>query len=288
MAKIARQKDLKDSIAVLEQLVKELKVIDASEPADSNYDLYNWMLAGNMSKLQDNITTFIEEKLPPIDPQTVECVANHLEGWVIGKELGRGVTGVVYTLTPGSDSKEQRVLKVSPILKSEKASPPEDITYASAAGRLGFGPLVYDSFICPVQDRAEYSAILYIVSQRLSGPTLFEMKPRDPKYLKEGLTLYYNLLANTGIAQSDFHPGNLMFEGDKLYLIDYAESKSMDVTDRKAIWEHLVEQANLFIDHVIMSARELTPVERKVLRATYWVTAEEWFNTLKASWEVSA
>lgn len=190
-------------------------------------------------------------------------------GWELGKPIAHGTTGTVYALEESSPVQEsktagKRVLKVNDRNNEQQE---HESKYATAAGELGIGPKVFESGTCGDNS--------LVVLQRLSGPTLLETYPFEPERIQQALLLYHRLLTQTGIAQHDLTADNLIFDQDRLYLIDYGRSIKLNRLDHAEAEKEMRHMANALVLDIEDAVWESDP-DYKTFTNAYRSAASDW------------
>jgi hypothetical protein len=114
-----------------------------------------------------------------------------LEGYTIGHSLDVHGKGLVYELTDAKGISD-RILKISSMDLYE-LDDRDEVTegiVSWAAGDIDVGPKVYKRRL----DTRDEEVTEYIVSERLSGPTMDKVYPYTSTQIKTALTLYHKLL----------------------------------------------------------------------------------------------
>ena len=158
---------------------------------------------------------------------------------ILLEKLGEGVEGAVYHVCDTTNVVRcNLVLKVEGILEEgDEENDEEEVDgqvvrkteaehtkssfIAYVAGLLGIGPRIERYGRCSPVAKDKF----YTVMQNLSGPTLANRFPYSAKDVNDALNLNLNLL-KAGYAQRDGHLDNYMFDGKRLYLIDYGAAIS--------------------------------------------------------------
>lgn len=192
----------------------------------------------------------IDKKWPEEIPHELyPCVDKLLGPLHIGAPLGRGAYGQLWRVCKDSElsdcpyalkqsihhdvSKKDPSDELLPVTCGRVRRRIDEIKAAEIASRLGVGPRIFGSTVCPL---AEHQSRDYILSQRLSGPTLTDDPLRNMDGIKEAMDLYYKLIREGRILHMDFHSENLMFdtpssEGEakkrRLYILDYGLARSL-------------------------------------------------------------
>ncbi len=169
--------------------------------------LREWISAGGLESLRPHLEHYLSTY------GDLSCAERIYAPYVLKDELGTGNMGIVFELCMPTGGQCDRVLKTTTYTSGAQ----KESELQSRASDLGIGPYVYKYGICKTVD----GDIAYIVSQRLSGGTMADKYPYEPTTIKQALDLYYALLTKAHITQNDLKPTNLMWEGDRLYLIDY-------------------------------------------------------------------
>lgn len=212
----------------------------------------------------------------------------------LGEYLSEGEFAQVWTLVASNLS--DRVLKIQTIDRKEEEEGSDrplgtEIKMAIKAGEMGVGPLIHGTLLEPI-DGDHY--MQYIVQDRLSGPTVDDLLPLiTPEIVISGLTLYHTLLSK-GHIQGDLTASNLMYNKDRLYLIDYGfgntsdeweqwEAKDMETEFPRhcgAMREAMEGQVKRLLSSISGKFRRnksSTPVTKEI-RATLVKAAEEWMS----------
>jgi predicted Ser/Thr protein kinase len=129
------------------------------------------------------------------------------------------------------------------------------------AGILGIGPPVYFVGKC----EGNY----YIVMKKLTGPSLISTYPFDSKYVVKALELYYELL-KAGFDHRDFHAGNLLFDGNKFYLIDYGDAKPIH-SKTKDLKPFMKDAIKSFIENLYFIVDSKEPIVKYEQLANDWL-----------------
>ena len=98
----------------------------------------------------------------------------------------------------------------------------KEVLISRAIGKAGIGPEVHDVFICMNSG--------FIVMERWDGDYRSLVK-KDDKYKEDDLRAIAYLvqkLHRLGIIHNDLHLGNLVWDGESLHMIDFAELKTVD------------------------------------------------------------
>lgn len=264
---------------VAQRRIKELRnILDQTEyvlnhgRSDEAIELMDWLVTNENSVFGDLIGA-LDGHRAAIDPKARGCVDEILDGWTVGEFIGSGAAASTFLLTKAG-TEEKRVLREAPHGKME-----QDAELAIEAGELGIGPKVYGALICPVK-RSIYPSPLYMVSHYLPGPSLYDALPFDQDYLRDALTLYYDLLTRGGIAQGDLAVSNLKFDGDRLYLYDYDNSKRLEAKellargDTRVLTDEMIEAAMVLLDSI--SRADFKHAEREKILALYNDTINKW------------
>lgn len=152
----------------------------------------------------------------------------------------RGSFGKVYIVGDGVNN--DRILKVQ---SWGLYSFEEEAKFARKAHKLGVGPEIYSNGNCRDIDGTKTK---YIYMQRLNGGTFRDNFPYTSDQFRDALDVYYKLYQN-GIDQNDFYTSNLMYNDDKLYMIDYGLAKYVD---NEKPYGHLRGKATKLCKSVLM------------------------------------
>ncbi|CAH6418300.1 Hypothetical protein POVN_LOCUS73 [uncultured virus] len=249
-----------DSFTVLgKQLVEELEMTDKVDAT-----LLGWMTeihGYNVSRLGKDLVLALYTKEYPIREEWAVCAAKLLEGWQLGKRLDDNV----HELTkPGVEGK--RIFKVS--IDSEN-----EVICSRIAAELKIGPQVYGTVRC---GKLSDMNVDYLVLQHLSGPVLRDLyftSAMDPVYLKQALTLYYNLIVEGKYDQNDFHAGNVILNGNRVYLIDFGIAQPVDPEmDAHQLYALLYDAASLLLASLVTHGKNVVKADKKTLTA-HWLRA---------------
>lgn len=176
----------------------------------------------------------------------------------IDKKIASGTRGSIWTI----DNQPERALKFTKNTERDEKKASIEESIAQYAASLGIGPPISSVSIC----QGHY----YIVMKKLSGPSLEELYPFDSSYIDRALDLYYKLLQN-GVIQNDFHAGNLILDGKRLYLIDYGDASFLS---EKPDFKMHMEEA---IDSLLGNLYNFTDDNDPILE--YQQVAKTWIKT---------
>ncbi len=160
----------------------------------------------------------------------LSCVVKEIAPWYPSRILGAGGQGVVFEVCK-KHNECVAVVKISQKLLPKSQSEPQSNEgfIASKAGKLGIGPIIYQWGRC--KNKTKQNVVTdFIVMEKLSGPTLEASYPYKSEDIIAALNLYYNLLVNHNILHRDFKASNLMFNENRLYLIDYGVAVKFDIS----------------------------------------------------------
>ncbi|CAH6418667.1 Hypothetical protein POVN_LOCUS386 [uncultured virus] len=267
------------ALTTLRDLVKRLDaLVEGGTPSLDAAALYEWLDKDGLHSLKVGLLDLVDNYEPILDAATEKCLAEALDGWTPGFSVDEGRK--LYELSkPGEPS--TRLLKVEGEPNREDIrmgmNPATEAAYAELAARIGVGPTIYGSAICPDKNGARK---YYTVMQRLAGPTLAEAKGVKIADLIAAVTLYYRLLTEAGVEQHDFHTGNVMFDGNRLYIIDYGMAGQItaeEARDPQTISNKVRKAAAILIDSTLPVYLNVEKNEREV--------TERW---LEANYEVEA
>lgn len=159
----------------------------------------------------------------PLTPVLLEF----LDGIIPGPLLDAGTQGTIYELTNTTILKRtcyDEDYVDNPTFRRGDVATIAEVELGTRAGELGVGPRIHRSMVI-LGDIPEDDAI-YIIMDRLSGPTLEVMYPPTPEMLVAILNLFLVLIEN-GIDQHDATLSNLMFDQGRLYVIDYGRAEPL-------------------------------------------------------------
>ncbi|CAH6418975.1 Hypothetical protein POVN_LOCUS701 [uncultured virus] len=259
-----------ESASIFVELAERLKKLSSKEASASEAKaLLQWLRSDGLKSIRPGLEAFLEAKSEvkassdQFDAKTFQCVGGILEGWSMGKLLGAGTMGEVFELIKKGETSD-RVLKRTHYSAAYMKEEWTEGKMAKIAGDLGIGPKVYGIAICPITEgvfgfEGENRVYEYIVMQRLSGPTLVDDYPYKPQGIQDALTLYYNFLVKTGIAQRDPKGSNFMYDNGRLYMTDYGIAKlstTYPTWTRAAFAGFMSRQAALLINSMTVKGDE--------------------------------
>ncbi|CAH6418692.1 Hypothetical protein POVN_LOCUS411 [uncultured virus] len=219
--------------ARLRNVADYLEAVATKRKQEDAEKLLQWVTAGGFESFVEPVTQYLQQELETLavikeqverkpilkvfDAFTLECLNTLLGEWEVDTEIGSGEYGTVYSLS--SSTEEKRALKTIRVTGGKKVVENE-IKIARLAGELGVGPKIYDATFC----QGEGVTTAYIVMQRLSGPQLTQVYPYTADQLMAAMDLYYAFYQQTGYLQNDLTSRNVVYDGDRLYILDYGRA----------------------------------------------------------------
>lgn len=127
-------------------------------------------------------------------------------GWVKKRNIGKGAFGIVYIACRANNC--DYVLKIQKIDKDFY----NEVNLLKELSEYYFVPTIYDAWTCRGNG--------YIVMEKLNRKSNLTKAEKHVKIREIIKTLHKN-----NIVYFDLHPDNVMYKGNKLYLIDFGLSK---------------------------------------------------------------
>ncbi|CAH6418561.1 Hypothetical protein POVN_LOCUS279 [uncultured virus] len=271
-------------------------LVDGEDPTEAK-QLLEWVRAEGLQTLKLGLEAFLAEKskplgllnipalhkaqakkeLVPIEPGDEACVAPILKGWTVGKHIDAGAYELDRMPTNHETTEEKRVLKV--IRSNEDIG--DEIKHTQIASTLGIGPYLNGSVEC----KGENGVTRYMVLDFLTGPLLIDVYFKNADYVKTALSLYYDLAVQGGIFHGDLHGYNVMFNGARMYLVDFGYANPVTGTLKDELYSEMFEAADELVTSLLnhhkskTAIRTLTDIKERTRR---WLmvnkAAHEWLQ----------